>query len=657
MKNDSKQYDFKGWATRAGILCSDGRVIMPNAFADQDGKEVPIVYNHRHNSVDDVLGHGILENREEGVYFYGTFNDTESGKTAKQLVAHGDVKSLSIYANQLKQQGPNVIHGNIREVSLVLAGANPGANIESVYIAHGDDEDTAALIDVGSDNADIELSHSDDVQNEETTKVEETTTDEETTVTEDEDVVEHADGEGQNASDTKKKSDDAPTLAEVINSMTDVQKGAVEIMMNEAVRAYEAKNNKSKEGDTTDMKHNVFEQDAQQNETVLSHADGVEIVSMAKTKKMCLKDAMAYWASEQGMDTTAIAHGFDTIDVLFPEYQMVTPTPPELITRDQGWITAVLNKTHKSPYTRIRTRYTDIREMKLALGYNDRSVAKKDMDLAKFIGRTTDAQTVYIKDKIHRDDIIDIKDFDIVNYQYQIMKLLLNETLATAILVGDGRDELDPDKIHQEHIRAVWLDNDVYTLHYPVMVDGDYTQEIQDVISLGGDVTDYTPNYQYTEAILAAALLSREKYKGTGKPDFYCDPHLINIMLLARDLNGRRIYDSESDLAKALNVGAIYSAEQFQNKYRFGSAETEDADKKYKLLGLFVNLADYTIGHTRGGEITKFEDFDIDFNQYTYMLETRLSGALIKIRTAIALEEVTTIVGGGTEEPEVEPGQ
>ena len=610
-------YDFQGWATKANLKCSDGRVIMPNAFKDDDGKKVPLVYNHRHDQPFDVLGHAVLENREDGVWAYCKFNDTEQGKCAKILVEHGDVKSLSIYANQLKQNGSNVMHGCIRELSLVLAGANPGATIESVYLSHGDDEaaEEAAFIYYGeSEGEDIMLAHAE----------------EEKKPTEDK--------------------GDEETVEDVFNTLTDKQKTVVYALIGQAIEDAKGESDdddeeKDNEGDAK-MKHNVFDTDSRQESTVLTHSDGEAIISLAKSKNVgSLKHAMELYAEEHfsgSADGDSLEHGFTDIDVLFPDYKDVRPGAPEIITNDQNWVGSVLDKVHKTPYSRIRTKQTDTRNMDNGYGYQ-KGEQKKVPGNAKFITRTTDPQTIYRKDALERDDIVDITDFDVVAYQYGIMKNQLKEELGLAILIGDGRDDLSKDKIKEDHIRPIWLDNEVYTIHYSVTVDGEYPQDIADAISLTGDVSDYTDNYKFTESLIAAALLSREKYKGPGTPDFYCDPHYVNLMLLTRDLNGRRIYNDKSDLAKALNVGAIHEVEQFRGKVRYGSALTEDADKQYALLGLFVNLNNYDLGCTKGGEITKFQDFDIDFNQEKFLIETRLSGALTRIASAIALEICTTV--------------
>lgn len=606
------EFDFSGWATRANLQCSDGRIIRPDAFKDNDGQKVPLVWNHKHGDPNQVLGHALLENRgEDGIYAYCTFNETESGKTAKLLVQHGDVESLSIYANQLKQQGPNVIHGNIREVSLVLAGANPGAFIDSDSIKHGDGSEEAGVIYSGEP---ISLSHSDDSKEEPKAKEE---------PKEEGAEIAHADGE-----DGKKESSDGKTIADVIESMNEEQKTVLFAMVGTAL---ENGDQEGEEGGNEDMKHNVFDNDERQGNT-LSHSDIIEaqrdIIAMAKQPNVgSLQHAMEIFAGES--DT--LQHGIDDIEALFPEYQDVRPGAPELLERDQSWVGTVMSKAHKSPISRIRTRFADARAEEIrAKGYKKGNEKKVSADI-KLLKRTTDPQTIYRKDSLHRDDIVDITEFDVVDYQYNVMRHNLEEDIARAILIGDGRDDVSEDKISEDHIRSIWNDEELYTIHKDVDIEA-ARAELQ-----GSDTSKhFGDNYVYAEAIITAALYAREKYKGSGNLDFFCTPHLLNVMLLARDLNGRRIYDSKTDLASALNVNNIYTVEQFEGQTR----TTTEGDKK-KLLGIFVNMSDYQIGSTKGGEITRFEQFDIDFNKYKYLLETRLSGALTKVYSAIVLEEPT----------------
>ena len=588
-------YDFSGWATRANVRCSDGRTILKDAFKDCDGKTVPLCWGHNHDDPLRVLGHALLENRDEGVYAYCKFNDTEQGQNAKLLVQHGDVNALSIYANQLKQRGSNVLHGAIREVSLVLAGANPGAFIDSV-IKHGEESDEEAVIYTGEE---ISLFHS-----------------EGKTESKEDDKM----------TDETKKIDDEETVADVFNTLNEKQKTVVYALIGQALEDAEGTDEYDDEGDN-DMKHNVFDNDEMAQNRVLSHSDEQAILALAKQSNVgSLKTAIEIFANEN----ETLAHGFEDYEALFPEYELLKKGEPETLERDQSWISAVMSKIHKSPISRIRTRQADARIAELrAKGYQKKGDYKKETADIKLLSRTTDPQTIYIKDNMHRDDIIDITDFDVVAYQWKLMRHVLDEELALAALIGDGRDEGDPDKIHETHIRSIWNDDELYTIHQDVDIEA-ARKELQGT----NTSANFGENYIYAEAIITAALYSREKYKGSGTPDLYCTPHLLNVMLLARDLNGRRIYDSKSDLAAALNVGAIYTVEQFEGKTR-----TTSDSKTKKLLGLFVNLADYQFGSTKGGEITRFEDFDMDFNRYKYMLETRLSGALTKVYSAIALEE------------------
>lgn len=598
-------FDFSGWATRANLKCSDGRIIRPDAFKHNDGQKVPLVWNHRHGDPSEVLGHALLENRGDGVYAYCKFNDTESGKTAKLLVQHGDVDQLSIYANQLKQQGPNVIHGNIREVSLVLAGANPGAFIDSESIKHGEGSEEEGIIYTGEY---ISLDHSGLVESSTEEPKEEV-----------KDELKHAEEEKM---DENKKPEGEKTVADVFNTLNEEQKDVVYFMIGQALE--EAGVEDDYEGGNEDMKHNVFDIDERQG-NVLTHSDQGTIIEMAKSPSIgSLQHAMEIYAEDN-----ALQHGIDEIDTLFPDYQLTNPGAPEMLERDQTWVGVVMNKAHKSPISRIRTRQADARAAELrAKGYKKGAQKTLSANL-KLLSRTTDPQTVYRKDELHRDDIIDITDFDVVEYQYGLMRRNLEEDIAMAILIGDGREDVDPDKISEDHIRSIWHDDELYTIHTDVDINA-AKAELQ-----GSDTSKhFGDNYVYAEAIITAALYAREKYKGSGNLDFFCTPHLLNVMLLARDLNGRRIYDSKADLAAALNVGAIYTVEQFEGKTR----STEESKTK-KLLGLFVNMADYQIGSTKGGEITRFNQFDIDFNKEKYLLETRLSGALTKVYSAIALEE------------------
>ena len=609
-------YDFEGWATKPDLKCSDGRIIMKDAFRHHDGQTVPMVWGHQHNTPEAVLGKALLKHRDGGIYAYCTFNDTESGKMAKILVQHGDVNALSICANQLKQNGPYVQHGMIRELSLVLAGANPGASIQAV-MNHGEFSEDEAVIFTGEN---ITLYHAD-------SEGDETMPNENETLT-------HAE-EGKNDK----------TIKDVVDSMTEEQQNVMHYLIGKAIEGADGNDNDEDDEDEeeTDMKHNVFSDKAEtQQNNVLTHADQEAIIALAKQSNVgSLKQAIRIYAEENDvLQHSEDGFGvFENYGLLFPELELLKKGEPETLYKyDQSWVGPALAKIHKSPFSRIRTRHADARVAELkAKGYQKKGDEKTIMGQITMINRETTPQTIYVKDNIHRDDLVDITDFDIVAYQWKQMRRILDETMILAAMVGDGRELDDPDKIKEEHIRPIWKDNDEYTIHVDVDIEA-ARKELQ------GTETNahFGENYIYAEAIITAALYSREKFKGTGTPDFYCTPHLVNVMLLARDLNGRRIYDSKAELAKALNCSSIIEVEHFE-----GLERTTDKGDKKKLLGLFVNLNDYTFGSTRGGEITKFEDFDMDFNLKKFMLETRLSGSLYKLKSAIALEEPVTAAAAG----------
>lgn len=614
-----EDYDFSGWATRNNIKCSDGRTIMKDAFKDCDGMIVPLVWNHNHTDAINVLGHALLENRDEGVYTYGKFNDTEEGRRGKELVQHGDIKALSIYANQLKQNCGNVMHGAIREVSLVLAGANPGAFIDSV-MQHGEESEEEAIIYTGED---IQLFHGDEINDYAVNKKEEKSMDK----------------------DEKKSGSDEETIADVYSTLTDKQKNVVNFIVGKALEEAGADDDYDFE-EEDDVKHNVFDNDEDYYQgNVLTHSDQEAILDIAK-KTGRFQDALEYYANENGLQHDAISSGFvqtsgdGNVSWLFPEYKDVRPGAPELITNDQGWISTVMNKVHKSPISRIRTSQVDIRNIDSlrAKGYT-KGKQKKQTGNFNLVRRTTDPQTIYVKSALHRDDIIDITDFDYVEYLYNIDRMNLNEEIATAIMLGDGRDVSDEDKISPEHIRPIWTDDDLYTMHFDLNKAA-VAKELQ-----GADTQTYFgDNFITAEAMVNTCLYSREKFKGSGTPDMYITPHMLNIMLLARDRNGHRIYSSVSELATALNVGAIYTAEQFEGKTR--TAGEGRTAKTKKLISLIVNLNDYALGATKGGEITHFTQFDIDFNQQKSLLEARCSGALTRVCSAIAIEEDVTPASG-----------
>lgn len=645
-------YDFGGWATVVNKRCSDGRTIMKDAFIDNDGAQVPLVWNHQHTEANNVLGHALLENRPEGVYAYCTFNESESGKMGRELVKHGDVNQLSIYANQLKQQGGNVIHGVIREVSLVLAGANPGAYIDTI-MCHSDDSDEAGIIFTGED---IVLAHSEDetVEEEETLAHASNNKDGEGAGKEESKMADPKEEKKEEvkAEEPKKEPENEKTVKDVLDTFNEEQKKVFYFLLSQvaedagasddegnAEKDNKSENIKHSEGGNDTMYTNVFNREAEEPANVLTHADQEEILKMAKAPGMTLKSAIEAFADDH-KDT--LAHGFETSEVgkLFPDYKDVYPGAPELLERDHDWVDQVLSKARKSPVSRVRTKQIDARAAEIrAKGYSKRDKEKTISANLKVLMRTTDPQTIYFRDALHRDDVVDITDFDVVAYQRNVMKRNLEEEVALAALIGDGRQDTDQDKISEDHIRPVWKDADLYTIKASVDIDGMKTK-LQ-----GTDTSaNFGEEYIQTEAIIAASLHAREKYKAKGTPDFYCTPYLLNTMLLARDLNGRRIYDSAADLAKVLRVNNIYTVEQMEGLSREADpAKTEETGKKFNLLGIFVNMANYQFGSTKGGEITSFEDFDIDFNQYKYLMETRLSGALTDVYAAIALEQPVAV--------------
>ena len=607
-------YDFSGYATRNDLLCEDGRTIRKDAFKDNDGATVPLIWNHNHKDSQAVLGHALLENRKDGVYAYCTFNDTEEGEHAKQLVHNGDVRSLSIYANKLKQVGGDVIHGSIKELSLVLAGSNPGAYIDFV-MAHGEDEDDGLWANY-DENA-LVIYHSSEKESEENKMNKEEL------------------NQQKRREDNNEKKE--KTIREVFNELTKEQQEVVYAFIGMALEDANQNENDDEEGDGN-MKHNVFDND-ERKQDYLSHSAQEDIIKLAKSSQVgSLQTALEIYADNNALQHDALSGGFaqngtGNVTMLFPEYQEVRPGAPELITNDQDWISVVMSKVHKSPISRIRTSQVDIRKINdlRAKGYKK----GKEKSLAgnfKLVRRTTDPQTVYVKNALHRDDIIDITDFDYVKYLYDIDRIMINEELATAMMLGDGRDEGAEDKIASDKIRPIWTDDDLYTIH----VDLDIDKAKKELQGTGTGVS-FGENYIYAEAIINTVLHARENYKGSGTPDFFVTPHMLNVMLLARDMNGRRIYSSKAELASALNVGNIYTAEQFEGKTR----TTKDSKKK-KILGIIVNLADYSLGATKGGEVTHFTQFDIDFNQEKSLLETRCSGALTRVYSAIAIEEDVT---------------
>ena len=634
-----ENYDFSGWATRANLRCTDGRTIMKDAFKHHDNKKVPLVWMHQHTDPANVLGHALLKNKDEGLYAYCTFNDTESGQMAKQLVQHGDVSALSIHATRLKQDAGNVSHGTITEVSLVLAGANPGAYIDAV-MCHGDESDEEAIIYTGED---IVLAHSDDEESaEEEEVVEEVGDVEEETKTETDAEIEHSEGEPnkeekETMAETAKKPEaeaKEETVQDVLDTFNEKQKTVLYALIGQALEDAgvtdedeepENKNIKhSDEGEYETM--NVFDRNNKE-VTVLSHADQQEIIKMAKSSACgSLQDAIKAYVSEH----TELAHA-DTgaveawnVERLFPDFQNIPAGAPGVVGHDNAWVAEVMKKAKKNPAARIRTRHASLlADEYKAKGYQKKGNEKAVSEGVKMILRTTDPQTVYVRDELHRDDMIDM-DFDIIAFQKNIMKGALEETIALAALIGDGLEDGHADKISETHIRSVWNDHDVFTIKATINAAQKNLQGTDTNANFGA-------NYVFAEAFLETSLTARLQYRGKGVVDLYCAPSVVNKMLLARDLNGRRIYDSVADLAKALNVGAIHSVEQMENRTRENGSR--------KLLGIFVNMANYTFGSTKGGEITSFEQFDLDFNKQKYLMEARVSGALTEPYSAVVIEE------------------
>ena len=589
-------YDFSGWATRNDLRCADGLIIREGAFKENDGMTVPLVWNHDHEDPYRVIGHALLENREEGVYAYGKFNETDLGKTAKIYVEHGDITSMSIYANQVQKQGPNVMHGLIREVSLVLAGANPGAYIEEV-IKHGEESNgEEARIYTGFD---IELYHA-----EEPNKKEEKG---ETNMAEEAKKTENSGKAPETKEPAKGK-----TIGEIIEAMTQEQQNAVYALIGEVVEDLkdepddmEEDDMEESEGGSKTMKHNVFDNEERKEET-LSHAEMTAILDDAK-RCGSLKEAV-------------LAHGIEHIDVMFPDAQAIS-NEPEFIKRDDTWVTDVLGGVHHTPFSRIKTIFADITaDEARAKGYVK---GKKKIDeVFSMLKRVTNPTTIYKKQKLDRDDVLDIKDFNIIPWLKGELRMMLNEELARAILVGDGRTSLSDDKIKEDNIRPIWTDDDLYTVKATV------------------EVAESATSQEKAKAFIKACVKSRKEYKGTGNPTMFMPEDILTDCLLIEDKNERVIYDTVEKLAAALRVRRIVPVPVMENLKR--TVE----EKTHILAGIYVNLADYNVGTDKGGEVNMFDDFDIDYNQMKYLIETRCSGALVKPYSAVAIEFVSTQAAG-----------
>ena len=623
-----KNYDFSGWATKADLLCSDGRVISKHAFEHCDGMKVPLCWNHKHNSPEEVLGHALLESRDDGIYAYGYFNDTESGQNAKICVQHGDINALSIYANKLKQQGRNVIHGMIREVSLVHCGANPGAFIDSV-IMHSDDSSQEGAIYTGEifDYVSEAISHADNSEKgekevaEETKKPEttpenenekeETVEDVFNTLSEKQKTVVYAiigqaleDAEkGSEKEETVKHADDSDdddeTVEDVFNTLSEKQKTVVYALIGQALEDAEADKN---EGGKGDMAHNLFENDMENTQEVLSHAEMTAILDDAK-KCGSLKEAV-------------LAHGITDIDVLFPDAKSPTDDP-QFVKRNDDWVEKVLSGVHHSPFARIKTILADV----TAKDARARGYAKGNLkveEVFKLLKRVTNPTTVYKKQKLDRDDMLDITDFNVLPWLKSELRMMLNEELARAYLIGDGRDPVEEanDKIDEECIRPIWKMEDLFTVKVAVAATGDAEEK--------------------AKAFINACVKSRKNYQGSGNPTMFMPEDLLTDCLLIEDQTGRVIYDTIEKLASRLRVKEIVPVPVMENQTRVG----KDDQKTYTLAGIYVNLKDYNVGTNRGGEITMFDDFDIDYNQHKYLMETRCSGSLVKPHSAVAIEFV-----------------
>ena len=574
-----ENYDFCGWATKNDLQCSDGRIIRRDAFKHNDGQKVPLVWNHDHTDPYRVVGHALLENRDEGVYTYGYFNDTDLGNTAKIYVQHGDINQLSIYANQLKQQGPNVMHGNIREVSLVLAGANPGAYIESV-IAHDDESDEEAVIYTGEN---ISLSHAEGLKE-----------------------------ETKSMAESSEK-----TVKDVFDTLTEDQKNLFYTLIGKALEGDGNEDNENDENDEMeqgdeDMKHNVFDTDTNQKDEALAHSEILNDI---------VADAKRYGSLKESFLQHAAANNITNYNYLLPEPKSLN-TPPEWIKEDDSWVAKVMRSVHHTPFSRVKSMFATLDETEArARGYIKGNM-KKDMALS-VLKRTTSPTTVYIKMKMDRDDIVDITDFDVVAWQRAEMRGQLDRELARAMLLGDGRELSSDDKINEQNIRPVLKDDDMYTIKYTVKSGQDYKVTTNSA----------SDNDSVAKGVIRAAIKSRKEYKGSGNPTFFTTEDLLTELLLIEDQNGRRIYDSINTLATAMRVKEIVTVPEMES-------HTD-------IYGIIVNMADYTTGADKGGAVNMFDDFDIDYNQMKYLMETRMSGALTKPYSAIVLKKEAGGAGAG----------
>lgn len=702
------EYDFGGYATKNDIVCTDGRIIRANAFKHNDGQKVPIVWQHDYSTPENILGYGILENRPDGVYIYGSFNDSNMAKIAKHNVEHGDITSMSIKAIQCRQNGNEVLQGNIKEVSLVVGGANSGAKIDTV-IKHDDSDEVEMIISLGNSGLDV-FAHDfdesiyddpDDLEDEEDLDDEEEDDDDEEEDDdeyededdeEDEEDIEHTDeqktvkdilnefseeeknvmyfiigkfleksgvdieqsdetkNQNEEMSNTSGSAESNKTVEDIINKMSKEKQDVMYYIIGEVLSdaGVDIENIKKDEVEHSMSKRRIFEDKNGEiihdneggvlsgGDVVLTHDDEVAIMNLAKRDKSSSfkETAKDYLKEKYGLEDDSFAHGVFSdgdLEYLHPDYKLVKEGEPDTYAYSQVWVEAIMNKVGKSPKSRLRVRVIDAKtKMLKAKGYM-KGKAKTNIGNVKLLNRTVDPQTVYVKDDIHRDDVIDITDFDIAVYENKILQMILKQELALAFLVGDGRDEGDPDKIYEEHIKPIWTDDELFTIHK------DLDLEAMKAKLQGTETNKYFgEEFILIEAFIETLRMARIDYNGSGDLDMFCTPTIVNKMMLARDRNGRRIYNTMEELKSALNVRNIYEVELLD-----GLVRTDSEMARHNLHAIFVNFADYETGSNKGGQITSFEDFDIDFNQLKYLKETRLSGMLSRIKSAIVIEEKT----------------
>ena len=701
------EYDFGGYATKNDIVCTDGRIIRANAFKHNDGQKVPIVWQHDYSTPENILGYGILENRPDGVYIYGSFNDSNMAKIAKHNVEHGDITSMSIKAIQCRQNGNEVLQGNIKEVSLVVGGANSGAKIDTV-IKHDDSDEVEMIITLGNSGLDVfahdfdesiyddpdDLEDEEDLEDDEDEdeyEDEEEEEDDDEEEDEDDEDIEHADeqktvkdilnefseeeknvmyfiigkfleksgvdieqsdetkNQNEKMSNTSGSAESNKTVEDIIDKMSEEKRDVMYYIIGEVLSeaGVDIENIKKDEVEHS-MKKRIFEDkngefihdneggSVLSGDIVLTHDDEVAIMNLAKRDKSSSfkETAKDYLKEKYGLEDDSFAHGVFSdgdLEYLHPDYKLVKEGEPDTYAYSQVWVEAIMNKVGKSPKSRLRVRVIDAKtKMLKAKGYM-KGKAKTNIGNVKLLNRTVDPQTVYVKDDIHRDDVIDITDFDIAVYENKILQMILKQELALAFLVGDGRDEGDPDKIYEEHIKPIWTDDEIFTIHR------DLDLEAMKAKLQGTETNKYFgEDFILVESFIETLRLARIDYNGSGDLDMFCTPTIANKMMLARDRNGRRIYNTMDELKSALNVRNIYEVELLD-----GLVRTDSESTRHNLHAIFVNFADYETGSNKGGQITSFEDFDIDFNQLKYLKETRLSGMLSRIKSAIVIEEKT----------------